>query len=363
MPSEEEAVNQDDSVHAVTREPAARTNVSYSEATVLSETSKRRIVMVPFFIKHTDRTELATKIITYQKAPPPNEWAILEEKSVSLSEAASRELYRALGVHLSVAKENTDGSFLVIRIAEGTAALGDHDPTIVAAALMRVLAQPEIVSHLQEAELGDALIGALRGAIRLREMVSAVQELRTHLSEDQGDEAVYQNWCQRHTWAFGNAYVMTDEVREISPGDHLDLLLPSVITGYRDIVELKRPDSNVLMYDSAHRNFYFSADVSKAIGQCHRYLDVLHDVAASGLRDHPEIVAYHPRAIIVIGRSAGWSEDKLKALHGLNSRLTGLTVMTYDQLLAQGERLVELLSVQPIEEDVAGLETIDDFPF
>jgi len=353
----------DESIRAVTREAAVRPNVSYSETVVLSDTSKRRIVVVPFFIKHTDHTELAIKIITYQKAPPPNDWAILEEKSVSLGEAAARELQRALGIHLSVARENTDGSFLVIRVAEGTATLGEHDPASVAAALMKVLSQPEIVSHLAEAELGDALIGALRGAIRLREMVSAVQELRTHLTQDENEETIYQGWCQRHSWAFGNAYVMTDEVREISPGDHLDLLLPSVISGYRDIVELKRPDCKVLMYDSAHRNFYFSADVSKAIGQCHRYLDVLHDAATVGLRDHPEIVAYHPRAIIVIGRSVGWSEDKIKALHGLNSRLAGLTVMTYDQLLAQGERLVELLRVTPPEESETDLETIEDFPF
>jgi hypothetical protein len=33
-------------------------------------------------------------------------------------------------------------------------------------------------------------------------------------------------------------------------------------------------------------------------------------------------------------------------LHGLNRRLAGITVMTYDQLLAQGERLVKLLGEQ-----------------
>jgi len=152
-----------------------------------------------------------------------------------------------------------------------------------------------------------------------------------------------------------------------SPGDHLDLLLPTVISGYRDIVELKRPDMTVLYYDEQHNNYYFSADVSKAIGQCHRYLDILHEVAAKGLLDHPEIVAYHPRAIIVIGRSARWKTEQLRALHGLNSRLAGLTVMTYDQLLAQGERLIEMLSAKTIAEDAdsLSLETMvdDDIPF
>jgi len=105
----------------------------------------------------------------------------------------------------------------------------------------------------------------------------------------------------------------------------------------------------VLLFDEAHRNYYFASEVSKAIGQCHRYLDILHEEAANGLRDHPEIVAYHPRAIIVIGRSSDWDEVKLKALHGLNRRLSGIMVMTYDQLLSQGERLVEMLGPTDIE--------------
>ena len=48
---------------------------------------------------------------------------------------------------------------------------------------------------------------------------------------------------------------MSDDVREISAGDTIDLLLPTVISGYRDIVELKRPDGKVLLYDNAHKNY------------------------------------------------------------------------------------------------------------
>jgi hypothetical protein len=92
-------------------------------------------------------------------------------------------------------------------------------------------------------------------------------------------------------------------------------------------------------------------------------------LAAKGLRDHPEIVAYHPRATIVIGRSYGWPEPQLRALHGLNRRLNGVTVITYDQLLAQGERLIEMLSAVPdvdqSEEEFDDLPTLgdDEIPF
>ena len=228
---------------------------------------------------------------------------VLEDKSLSLDEMAARRLLVALRDHLVVAEENTDGRYILIRVDEGTAKLGDNNPAAVAAALTKVLSQEEIVEHLAHTELTDSLLNAFRGAIRLSEMRSAVAELRQLLDSGEAGEEFYQEWCKDHSWAFGNAYVMSDDVREISAGDTIDLLLPTVISGYRDIVELKRPDEKVLLYDNAHKNYYFSSDVSRALGQVHRYLDVLYEVAAKGLRDHPEIVAYHPRAIIVIGNT------------------------------------------------------------
>ncbi|MDO8672422.1 MAG: DUF4263 domain-containing protein, partial [Dehalococcoidia bacterium] len=132
-------------------------------------------------------------------------------------------------------------------------------------------------------------------------------------------------------------------------------------TGFRDIIELKRPDAEVLRFDNNHRNYFFSSDVSRVIGQCHRYLDIFYDHAKNGLLDHPEIVAYHPRATIVIGRSVGWTEEKLKAFHGLNHRLIDMNIITYDHLLAQGKRLVEMLS--PGANTIETMVEVDALPF
>jgi Domain of unknown function (DUF4263) len=334
-----------DNIRTINRREARSGRVGYGDPVVLRDSTRSRVQFVPFFVHRTDGTELALKIITYKKNPPPTDWVLIEEKSLSLNESESRKLLLALKDHLAVAEDaDQEGRYILIRVEEGTATLGDNDPAAVAAALVKVLSQAEIVEHFAETELTDNLINAFRGFIRLKEMRSAVAQLRQLLDSGQTAEDIYQCWCSQHSWAFGNAYVINDTVREISIGDSIDLLLPTVISGYRDIVELKRPDHEVLLYDSGHRNYYFSADVSRALGQVHRYLDVLHEVAATGLRDHPEIVAYHPRAIVVIGRSQGWPSQKLKGLHGLNGRLSGVTVMTYDQLLAQGERLIEVLS-------------------
>lgn len=122
------------------------------------------------------------------------------------------------------------------------------------------------------------------------------------------------------------------------------MLVPRILAGYRDIVELKRPDHTVLDYDKGHRDYYFSRELSKAIGQCHRYLDMFVKYAENGLIGNRHIVAYHPEATIVIGRSRDWDDDMIKALHGLNARMNGIRVITYDHLLAQGDSLIEYLS-------------------
>jgi hypothetical protein len=113
------------------------------------------------------------------------------------------------------------------------------------------------------------------------------------------------------------------------------------LIGYRDLVELKRPDMSVLNLDATHRNYFWSRDTAAAIGQCTRYLEQLQQMR---LRDHPEIVAHHPRATVVIGRSVSWSEEQVRALVSLNARLNGITVITFDLLLRQAERLLEIVT-------------------
>lgn len=339
-------------LNAINRRQANSGNISYADPVIIHETSRSRVVVVPFFIQHTDHTELAVKIQSYKKGEPPMSWVLIDDKSISLKESAARNLMNALKSHLKIAEENQDGQYLLIKINEGTALIGEHDPASIATALTKVLGQNEILNHLTDTDLSEELTNAFRGAIRLKEMQTAVSELRNYLNNNENNEKIYQAWCEKHPWAFGNAYVAhEDDIRNISSHDHLDLMLSNVIAGFRDIVELKRPDMDVIKFDSSHRNYYFSMDVNKAIGQCHRYIEVFQEAAAKGLRDHPEIVAYYPKAILVIGRSKEWTDDEHKALHGLNNRISGIKILTYDHLLMQGERLVQMLSKKEIDED------------
>jgi len=160
-------VEEDNSLETIRMRQAKSGRVGYGDLVVLYDSSKRRIVLIPFFIPHSDHTELAIKLITYAKAPPPTDWAVVEEKSLSLGEAASRRLLSALRTHLAVAEAGESGNFLLIRVSDGTAQLGIHDPSKVAAALTKVLSQEEILQHLQGTELSIELVSAFRSAIHL----------------------------------------------------------------------------------------------------------------------------------------------------------------------------------------------------
>lgn len=330
----------------INRRPSQSDGVHYSDPVELHDTSVLRIEFVPFFIERTGRSQSACKIVRYDKREG---W---QQTSISLQEAAVRRLHVALGEHLAVSSAS-QGSYIILRTDGTIAEDAEISPEGVARAIGTLLRTDGLANYLDDIDLGTELAHAMKTNLRLRELRDSVAELTNYLREGATSESLYQDWCERHSWSFGNAYVVNDEIRSISATDQVDLLLPRRLGGFRDLIELKRPDMPILHWDSSHRNWHWSADVSKAIGQCHRYLDVLHtEVGLTGLRDAPDLVAYHPRATIVIGRSEAWPEQQHQALHGLNRRLTDISIMSYDHLLAQARQTLELVEAPEPDVDV-----------
>jgi hypothetical protein len=323
----------------VRRRQAQSGRVEYADEVVLHKTRDSLLLFRPWYIPHdTQPTRLAGKLEKWRLAKGLRT-GVTPAVELSLDEEATSALLDALQRHAAVAAGAEAGEYAVLSLGEGVA----RDPVTLAQAFAAVLENTEVLDRLADEELAPTLVSGLRASLRLRELRLAVESLRTMLDGGRTDEQSYQRWCEQHSWAFGLGYVGRDDFRRISAGDDLDLLLPRIESGYRDVAELKRPSPPVLSYDQSHKSYYWSHETSAAIGQVARYLDVLQEEARKGLRDHPEVVAWHPRAVIVIGRSADWTEEAQRALWGLNSRLHSIEVSTYDHLLARGERLLEIL--------------------
>lgn len=326
-------------------------NIEYCEPFTIHDSRQKKIDILPFFIKHSDpnaERDLSIKISEYEKK---NRIPILSTE-ININAKAAEILRQKLNELYELKKIPDNGNFLLIRLGDGQQVdLSGLDSSDVAKAIISILENDEIIASIDTVDFSDDLAFAFRNSIRIKSLIKAMNELEAAL-ETNDNEQYYQDWCEENGWIFGNQYVLRDTERRISRKDNVDFLATSVISGFRDVIELKKPSFSVLMFDKSHESFYFSSDTSKAIGQCHRYLDVLAEEAANGLRDNREIVAYHPRATIVIGRSNNWSEEMHKALHGLNSRMSGISILTYDHLLLQGKRLIEMLqSKKPTTQD------------
>ena len=205
----------------------------------------------------------------------------------------------------------------------------------------------------------------LRDTLRISEIEKAIMELETLLASSD-IEKDYEDWCSANSWVFGNYYVETEDVHQISNAERVDLLINNAINQYRDIIEFKKPSFSILAYDNVHQNYYFSKEVSKAISQVLNYSDIFSCIANNGLHRHTKIVAYYPKSIIVIGRSDKFDESQVRALHGLNSRLNGIVVKSYDDLLNQAKNLLRTITM-PADKSGEDEETIDwdgdDIPF
>jgi hypothetical protein len=121
----------------------------------------------------------------------------------------------------------------------------------------------------------------------------------------------------------------------------IDILIPR-LTGYRDVIELKRPDAQPLIEDRERGTWYWSSPAARAISQTLRCTEKLALAARNGLDDHPEILAYHPLGTIVMGRSETWPIEQRRWFVKLNATLHGVDIMTYDDLRRRAARMLEL---------------------
>lgn len=337
-------------------------NIEVGEKTILHNSRNASITLTPFFIKHSDPSaerDLSIKITRHETSKSST-----EDCTINLQQDATLLLRDRLNELLELKKVPDNGNFIIINLGDKKPIdLSGKNSSEVAEALISILDNEEIRSQIDTLDFSENLSFAFRHSIHLKSLERAMSELEMALNTID-EEQYYQEWCEKNGWIFGNQYIMNDKVRGITASDKVDFLATSVLSGFRDVIELKKPSFHVLHEDSSHNSFYFSSEVSKAIGQCHRYLDVFSEAASKGLIDHDEIIAYHPRATIIVGRSNDWSKEKHKALHGLNCRLNGISVLTYDHLLLQGKRLIEILKNTPSEEIIDEIPIIDDdLPF
>ena len=186
------------------------------------------------------------------------------------------------------------------------------------------------------------------GHIQLQRKL-VVDELQNRLSktfhETVGDDS-WQKWIYQNSWLFGVKYKSPLEKVKINiTGVMPDYLFPT-IDGFIDVLEIKLPDSQVIIQDSGHPgSWYWSSDAIKAIGQVVNYLHAI-EINSLQIERHLEreynlkVSTLKPRGHILIGNSADWNDNKKEGLRKLNYHLHNIEVITYQQLLDRGNSFI-----------------------
>ncbi len=158
-------------------------------------------------------------------------------------------------------------------------------------------------------------------------------------------EKIFQNWIEANLWIFGIEYYKKHNWRIIdsTPNENSEAdLVMETMDGYVDLIELKRPrtkSDKILSYDIDHKSFFPARDLSLALGQCLHYLKKLDEQKVT-IEKKNSTKVLRPRVKLIIGRSADFDSDEYDALRMINSNLSHVQIITYDDLVKNGELIL-----------------------
>ena len=159
--------------------------------------------------------------------------------------------------------------------------------------LTQLLKSDDLCELFKSGEFDKQSISNLKNAIKITEIEKAIVEFENLLETSPDKEKPFENWCKENTWAYGNYYVLTEEIHAISNAEKVDALLKNAVNDFRDIVEFKKPSAQILKYDTSHNNYYFAEEAAMAISQVVNYAEIFDEVAERGLHKHEEIKGYN----------------------------------------------------------------------
>ncbi len=195
--------------------------------------------------------------------------------------------------------------------------------------------------------------------IELAEFSAALEELKQLLNNSEGiSEADWQIRIHNILQLLYPQYILCKREIEFPGIDRYykrpDFVLVDV-NGYVDILEIKKPDVQILTKQASYRNNYVPVrEFSGAIQQIEKYIlcmssieksqqEVIHKLSAL-LPDTitPEIV--NPQGIIIAGRSNGFNSQQKRDFEIIKRQYKHVAdIMTYDDLVARLENIITSL--------------------
>jgi hypothetical protein len=201
------------------------------------------------------------------------------------------------------------------------------------------------------------MVNALKATTQINSLRALCAELRKAIDESHG-ESWWQDFIKANILLMQQGYIKALDKLNVALGN---TKFPdfALIThdNYLDILEIKKPDTTVLKEDAGRGNFYWDAEMSRAIIQTENYIENVTrqaDTLRSYLKDHHalEVKALRPRGIILAGNAREFDTQKKRDDFRLLSQgIKNITFLTYDELLTRLENYIAVLEKFSIDQN------------
>lgn len=198
-------------------------------------------------------------------------------------------------------------------------------------------------------------VNILKATTQIKTLKEIADELKSEIKGTRS-ESWWQGYIHKNILIIQQGYIHAIDKMNISIGN---TKFPdfSLIThdGFLDILEIKKPTTNLLKLDTSRNNNYWDSEVAKAIIQVENYIENISkysDAVRSYIKDNMnlELKVVRPRGIILAGDSVKFTSQKQKDDFRLLSQSTkNITFLTYDELVTRLENYIEVLEKHSIK--------------
>lgn len=235
-------------------------------------------------------------------------------------------------------------------------------PVYVPGTLAKILS-PEIASKLSSEDreavqrfLPEFLatesiksVNLLKAAAQIKSLKELAEELDNAIKSSHG-ESWWQTFIKEKILIIQQGYIKAIEKMNIAVGN---TKFPdfSLVThdNYIDILEIKKPDTNLIKLDPSRQNYHADMELSRAIIQVENYIENISahkDAVRSYILDNFKLnlKVVRPRGIILAGNASGFQTQKERDdLRLLAHSLKNITIVTYDELLTRLSNYIKVL--------------------
>jgi hypothetical protein len=192
-------------------------------------------------------------------------------------------------------------------------------------------------------------INLLKASAQIESLKELAAELEKEIANTHA-ESWWQDYIKGKILIIQQGYIRAIEKMNVAIGNTKfpDFALVTH-DNYLDILEIKKPNTDILKFDAGRSNYFFDAEISRAIIQVENYLSNLerHGSDVRGfIKDTYKIdlKVVRPRGIILAGDARGLTEQKQRDDFRLLSHgLKHITIVTYDELLTRLRNYIGVL--------------------